>query len=664
MKEYRADIDGLRAVAILPVLFFHAGLNFFSGGYVGVDVFFVISGFLITRIIYEEIQADQFSILKFYERRARRILPALLVVCVFSSVMAWWLFIPSDFKAFSKTIMSTMLFYSNIQFLEETGYFATASELKPLLHTWSLAVEEQFYIVFPLLMAGVWALWRRALKPAVALFFLASFVGCVILTDMRQVYAFFLSPTRAWELALGSLIAMNVFPVIRSRGAREVISASGLGLIICAILTFDQSTPFPSYFALMPALGAGLLIYGGGYGDTITKRILSLKPFVLIGLVSYSLYLWHWPLIVFAKYQTGGHLSSLMVSGLILVSFVCAAFSWKFVEQPFRQKTGLFSHNKIFVPVICAACLAVFGFGYAGKATSGFPDRWPDDFLALMKKANQNIDKMYACGSYDEKDVKNSRSPCLFGEESKAPDFFVWGDSHSIALFPAFEAAAQKYGQTGAIASYGGCPPLMSVTRLDKRKEHLCLQFNALVTKYLSSHKPRTVFLVARWPLYSDGHNPSGPQAGKITFIGSENHMSYSRENSRKAFIEGLSQTIAFLKMRGVKIVIVEQVPEHNVRIQKALTRAAAIGNDAGSIGTSLKAHDTRQKFVSDVFNGEEKKSAVHLIKPQRALCSEGKCQMTTETGPLYTDYHHLSRLGARTLLPLISPFVAESAEK
>ena len=340
MHSYRPDIDGLRALAILPVLFFHAGLGLFEGGYVGVDVFFVISGFLITRIIYGEIVAGNFSILKFYERRARRILPALFAVCLFSFVMAWWLFVPLDFKDFSRSLAAAMLFASNILFMDETGYFAAPSEIKPLLHTWSLAVEEQYYIVFPLLLAVAARFFKAYIGMFVILLLATSFVACVWATGYRPVYAFFLSPTRAWELLIGSVLAVGVLPVIDNRQMLNGLSVLGLGLVLGSIFLFSADTSFPGWQAAIPCIGAGLLIYVNGSGETIGARILSFKPFVWSGLISYSLYLWHWPLIVFAKYHSGGELPSAALWGLIGLSVVAAALSWKFIEQPFRQKTN------------------------------------------------------------------------------------------------------------------------------------------------------------------------------------------------------------------------------------------------------------------------------------------------------------------------------------
>lgn len=332
--QYRKEIDGLRAVAVLPVIFFHAGFPAFSGGFVGVDVFFVISGYLITGILLEEMDQGRFSILRFYERRARRILPALFTVVLFCFPFAWAWMPPDQLRDFAKSVVAVVLFSSNVLFWQESGYFDTVAELKPLLHTWSLAVEEQFYIVFPLFLLAVARFGRVVLLGAILFIALIS----LLLSEWASRYApsgnFFLAPTRAWELLAGSTCA--IIQMSSSRRPANWLSVAGLALILFSIFYYDERTPFPSAYALVPVFGTVLvLLYGSG--STWTARMLSQPLLVGIGLISYSAYLWHQPLFAFARLSPFDTSDTLMLA-LSLCSLALGFLSWKYVETPFRRR--------------------------------------------------------------------------------------------------------------------------------------------------------------------------------------------------------------------------------------------------------------------------------------------------------------------------------------
>lgn len=344
---YRKEIDGLRALAVIPVILFHGGLEWFSGGYAGVDVFFVISGYLITSIILQEKEAGTFSIAGFYERRARRILPALYFIIFICSLFAWFWLLPHELENFGKSIVAVVIFASNILFWQESDYFAADAELIPLLHTWSLAVEEQFYVIFPLIMILFWALGKRWLVGIISLVALFS-LG---LTEWGWRYFpeanFYLIPTRAWELMIGSLAAFYLFYNEQPRGAiRHPASIIGIGLILLSIFMLDRTLPFPSLYALAPTIGTALIILFATSG-TLVNKLLSQRLFVGIGLISYSAYLWHQPIFVFARIrgmdepQTG--LIFLLSSSALLLAYL----SWRFIELPFRDRSR-FTKKQIF----------------------------------------------------------------------------------------------------------------------------------------------------------------------------------------------------------------------------------------------------------------------------------------------------------------------------
>jgi peptidoglycan/LPS O-acetylase OafA/YrhL len=363
---YRADIDGLRAVAILPVLLFHAGVAGFSGGFVGVDIFFVISGYLITGIIAREIDEGRFSILKFYERRARRIMPALLPTIAVVLVVAAWLYLPSDFPSVPRSALAATWFLSNVSFFAETGYFQGGAETKPLLHTWSLAIEEQFYIGFPILLMLVARHLPRWRKPVVLGIALFSFAIAWWTQAKGDGFAFYLLPPRAWELFTGALLALGAVPPVRMQGAREAVALVGLAMIAVAVFAYDRHTVFPGVTALLPVLGAAALIHCAP--GTVAGRLLATRPLVAVGLISYSLYLCHWPLIVFVEYAQDARLSGWQSLAVILAAFAIATLSWWFVERPFRDRSR-FGRRAIFT--LTGGCVG--GDDDAGRLAAAFP---------------------------------------------------------------------------------------------------------------------------------------------------------------------------------------------------------------------------------------------------------------------------------------------------
>lgn len=362
--KYRREIDGLRAVAIVPVILFHAGLTLFSGGYVGVDVFFVISGYLITTILIDELEAGRFSIARFYERRARRILPALFLVMACCIPFAWLWMLPNELKAFLHSLVAVVLFSSNILFWREDGYFAAAAELKPLLHTWSLAVEEQYYLVFPVFLALMWRFGRRRIVWSIVALAGASLLASEWGWRNAQSANFYLAPMRAWELLVGSLCAFWLST--RSPLANNWLGLAGLGMIVFAILAYDSSTPFPSLYALVPVCGAALVIVCAS-AETWAGRLLGMRAFVGIGLISYSAYLWHQPLFAFARIRSEGEPGPLIMGGLVLLGLLLAYLSWRYVEKPFRKGHSSPLQTRQGVFLASAAGIAVFAsFGIIG----------------------------------------------------------------------------------------------------------------------------------------------------------------------------------------------------------------------------------------------------------------------------------------------------------
>ena len=406
--KYRAEIDGLRALAVIPVILYHADFNAFSGGFVGVDVFFVISGYLITSIIVTELDAGTFSLINFYERRARRILPALFLVifsCLPFSIL--WL-TPADLKRFSQSVVAVNLFLSNFFFYHTSQYFDTATELKPLIHTWSLAVEEQYYVAFPLFLMLCWKLGKKWIATLLLIFALASLAiaqfGNFFSNPLTLAsFNFYLLPTRAWEIIIGALIALyylNGNVNGHKNVLKEAGSAIGVALILYAIFTFDEHTPAPSLYTLMPTLGTALIIIFATH-ETVIGNILRSKLFCGMGLISYGAYLWHQPLLAFAKYRSLNKPSYFLMAILSIASILLAYLSLKYVEGPFRTKQFFSRKQIILFSAIVSTTL--IGIGMLGTLSNGLLFSYNDNdkelakvqFTSQMNEAGKSFDKFY-----------------------------------------------------------------------------------------------------------------------------------------------------------------------------------------------------------------------------------------------------------------------------
>lgn len=384
--EYRREIDGLRAVAVMPVVFFHAGFDAFSGGFVGVDVFFVISGYLITSILVDELSRDSFSIVRFYERRARRILPALVFVMLCCIPFAWFWMLPDSLLEFGNSLGAVSLFVSNFLFWQEIGYFAAAAEEKPLLHTWSLAVEEQYYLLYPLLLAVVWRWKRQWLVGTLVVGAVGSLILAELGTRYRPDAAYYLAPFRAWELLVGSLIACwHAREGTEIRGSEWGASLGVIALLL-AIVLYDRQTPFPGLYALLPVLGTALVIHCATTTTTV-GRWLGVPLLVGIGLISYSVYLWHQPLYAFARIRSLGPPSDALFALLAGLSMLLGWLSWRFVEKPFRHRAG-FSRRAIF-GMSGFAILVALGLALLIHVSDGVPNRFKSDADIAMSMADR-----------------------------------------------------------------------------------------------------------------------------------------------------------------------------------------------------------------------------------------------------------------------------------
>jgi len=499
--QYRPDIDGLRAVAVLSVIAYHAGNTLLTGGFVGVDIFFVISGFLITTIIAREIEAGTFSIARFYERRFRRILPALIVVMAATLLVGAVLLGPVTLMDLGKSAVATALFSSNILFFLQSGYFDGPAELKPLLHTWSLAIEEQYYIFFPLLLLAI-SRWNsgRYFRWLVALGAL-SFAACVVVTRHDPSAAFYLIPTRAWELFMGSLLALRAVPEIKQQRLREALALSGALLIGYSIVYFSPKTPFPGAAAAIPTLGAALIIYAGIGGQSVIAWLLSRRPVVFVGLISYSLYLWHWPVLVYTRLYSITPAGPSVIAAMLVLIFALSVLTWNYVETPFREKRLLAQRRGLFA-ASGTALAGMLACGALLTGTRGLPQRFTTSSAETLATSDPEWDHWSACEKRTDGDF-DPGSLCDIGRPNGRPSFLVWGDSHAKSLASGVDLSANLRGLSGKFASRAACPPLLSIERPSRRS---CDRFNSDVLKALAKNPQiGTVLLVARWSLSATG---------------------------------------------------------------------------------------------------------------------------------------------------------------
>ncbi|WP_299846571.1 acyltransferase family protein [uncultured Roseovarius sp.] len=462
--KYRGEIDGLRTLAVVPVILFHADIAPFGGGFVGVDVFFVISGFLISTIIINELDAGNFSILRFYERRARRILPALFAVMIACIPFAWFWLMPRDLEDFADSMIAVTFFVSNFLFWLEAGYFETAAELKPLLHTWSLAVEEQYYIFFPLLLMFLNPLGKNIVLKSLIVIFIVSFILSQWGIYFRPTATFFLLPARGWELLIGVFAAMYLQkkPGLARTLQSDILSFLGLLLIIIPIFIYNDETPFPGAYALPATIGTALIILFARSG-TIAHRLLATKPMVAIGLVSYSAYLWHQPVFAFYKHRFGNASFDDYVFLLIALSLALATFSFWVIERPFRraatvkQLSASMAACFVLIAGAATAFLTIVDENYKSVPSYQWAlENAPPELLTYLGKKG-------VTGKCDNEISRLGIKYCHFGVPEKDPTMVVWGDSLSGALLHGLDQVAQEKGMAGMVFTTNGCPPVMGL---------------------------------------------------------------------------------------------------------------------------------------------------------------------------------------------------------
>lgn len=668
--KYRPEIDGLRTIAVVPVVLFHAKVPGFGGGFVGVDIFFVISGYLITTILLREVDEGQFSILRFYERRARRILPALTFVVGCCLPFAYALLLPDDMVDFMQSIVATFLFSSNVLFWQEVNYFASDAGLKPLLHTWSLAVEEQFYIFFPLLLMLIASLKARNKAAVFLVLGCLSFGICLYLAANSPSANYYLLPSRVWELLAGSLCALYLSQALKVP-AHEGVGLIGLVGLLISISMIDAALVWPSPITVLPVLSTCMIIVCVD-GTTRTGRILSFKPMVGVGLISYSAYLWHQPLFAFVKARTvsePGH-------GLLLIvaaaSFLLAYLTWKFVETPFRTKR--FSQKSIFA-LSGTAMVILVAIGLAGHFSDGWPSRVPAGAVATAAfkddKNPYNASCMFI--RYDRQATELLEGCTDFVTGEKIDVMFI-GDSHMHAFSHQAQKMLQAQGVSSYALSFAGCIGLPGFFRADLHPNLHCDQYNRDMLSLAKAQGIETLVVASRFPLYIDGSRFSNTlgrtESGKPAFVDTLDHFNSpgSATSTQRATrvakriakeLEALSQ--------GFRVILVYPIPEAAWEVPSYLAKCDWF-NLSCFTGTPADAYNDRAAPFVDAISDVVTDNGVIVVEPYEVFCRQldlEACRIVDKGQPLYADNNHLAEsTGAKLLAEAVTTKVLSAIEK
>ena len=615
--RYRGDVDGLRGVAVLAVVAFHAGFErIVPGGFIGVDIFFVISGFIITRVIYDKIHDGTYTVADFYSRRVRRILPALtvmLMLCIAAGSVAYF---PAETRQFFFNIIGAITFVSNIQFYNTTGYFFQATQSNPLLHTWSLSVEAQFYVLFPLI---IWGLRNQSPKRrlyGVALLALASFCGAIFMVEIDANAAFYLMPYRAWELLIGALVALSKTANAKQSWFDEYLGAAGLLIIFISIFSFNKTMTFPGWATLAPCVGAMAVLYSGTSTQTYVKNFLSHTPIRFTGIISYSLYLWHFPIIVFAilLYAPRGFGDKLLI---LFICFLAAVLSWYFVERPFRGTPSRLTSGQTLLAggiVVSIASIAAF-YTSLINSKSSIPGK-SADYLAVASYNQNDVYRVGTCllTSNFNKFSTFDRDECLKLSDTKK-NILIFGDSHAAHLWPGLK---KQYPQINFLqATASGCKPMLPLSG-----ENRCTELvRYVLTDFIKTHHLDEIIISARWYI---------------------------------ADVPKLIATTSELRAYVDRIIVAGPTTEYTQPLPRLMATSVIKGQDPAGFAALFRRSEPKE--IDQEFKRQIWPDGVIYLSLYSAMCKKNCIVLSRDGLPLQYDYGHFTEAGSEEVVKLISP--------
>ncbi len=663
---YRQEIDGLRAIAVMGVILYHLGLKQISAGYAGVDVFFVISGFLIGGIIARQREAGSFSYRDFYARRARRILPALFAVILVSIVVGWFTMMPREYRYFGGAALSTLLFASNIWFFELIDYFNPSALQDPLIHTWSLAVEEQFYMFVPLLFGLLWRFGRKAVFTVFLLLWAASLAAAILTNDDYPMAAFYLIHTRAWELFSGVLAAL-LFPRLPANPRlHAALSNLGLVMILGGLALIPHNVPWPGGWTIIPVAGTVLVLLFG-QAPSLARMALTLRPVTVIGLISYSAYLWHQPAISFLEIAGHSPAGVMQTSALLAAILGVSWLSWRFIEQPFRHKTAM--PKAATIATLSLTGLAIAGFAVSAHLTKGYPDRLPPKAKVLMAYIASYYPGYKKClavrGTVANRPMETR---CIHGADTP-PSVALWGDSHAAVLAGPLGQALEPYGISLRELTLSSCQPVPNLVNHGQTRAPVCTEFNTGVLAYLlATPSIQTVVMNSVWENYfqhTDAENWLG-ELRKDTFFSYPvtGHPDMPDADRKAAIRAELAKTIRTLRNAGKTVILLQATPRPDFSIPAHYARKIWYGEpvpaDAGFPAALFfdKTRDTRE-----ILGDAAREGGAILLDTPRAFCTDGECIVMRNNEPLFTDGNHLSLTGVERVVPPVLEAIKQAGK-
>lgn len=634
---FRHDINGLRAIAVVIVVLFHFGLPGFSGGFVGVDVFFVISGFLMTSIIFTKLQKNQFSVLEFYLARARRIIPALVTLCIILLLLAWFLLPPYEYERLGKHVVGAATFLSNIVFFKEAGYFDATSHEKWLLHTWSLSVEWQFYIIYPVLILALRKMFSMALIPWLLLVFaFGSFLLSAFLPDRWAVAGFYLLPTRAWEMMVGGLVFL--FALKAPKKLAPLTEFVGLFLIVISTLLMDASVKWPGWLAVLPVVGAALILVAAREDSLVTNNRVA----QYLGATSYSLYLWHWPVVVGLNLFDVTQSPLWIVIGIVL-SMLFAHLSYRFVEQYWRAPPQKI-HPLRPLSVYASVLIVITGAAFFIFRYEGIPAR-VDTYVATADWEQRNRNPRTECFVVPGTDP--SSPMCIFGKNTEKVAVIVIGDSHSNATINAI-AEAIPAEQGGAL--FLGADGCISPVNISTPYFANCGLYNQKILAYLRENFPDIPVVVVNH-LTEKLLNPGNIMANRAIYLDGKPN---THQDFAPAFLQHYTESICGIAAAR-RVFIVQPIPEMGVNVPQMITRAKLYGGREIDVSVSRDIYDENNAVIRHLNDHTAKTCGAETLDPIAFLCDEETCFGSVKNRPLYYDDDHLSEYGNRFLTPMFS---------
>jgi len=646
--RFKPDINALRGVAVALVVLYHFQTPFVNGGFIGVDVFFVISGYLMTAIIVGRLEAERFKLFDFYLARFARIVPALAVLCAAGLVFGWFYLDPHGYKILAEHAGASVSFISNFVYWREAGYFDASSQTKWFLHTWSLSVEWQFYLLYPILLmlvARVLGARRQIFQALLWLMGITSFILALVLVRRYPEANFFLLPTRVWEMVTGGLVLLYADRIKLSNWQSRSLQALGLAAIVFSGIYFSASDDWPGWRTLLPAAGAAAVIYADRH--TWFTRF---TPLQRLGLWSYSIYLWHWPLVVLTHYLDLPTHSAGVIAGGLLASVVSGFVSYELIERRaagLRDKFGARGLASLTVGAACVvlSCAAVT----YGK---GFESRLPVEVQQVSAEGSDVDPRRTEClinSVYRMNDGKQDIG-CRYGTASEL-GAIVWGDSHGNAVITSIAQSAAEKDRSVMFYGTSGCPPFAGASRFGKHQEEPCRAFAKQVLQQIDQY-PKSVplMVVARFSAYVEGKNNSDDPTILIGFNGQRPLKDIAERRVRYA--QFLTQDLCKLAQTR-KVFVLLPIPEMERDVPDYLAKALILDRHPADVSISRASYNHRNQVASDAIEAAASDCGVTVLDPTQYLCRDGRCMGSDGLMPLYIDGDHLSQRGSERLLPL-----------